>query len=436
MPGLAEYPLNDPDQLTKLATDELAARRKAIDSAWAYYEGNHRKPLKVKRGQVDDNVILNVTRKAIAQAISLLFGELPTFEIGKDDQDDEDQLLADLWTANDAQILLHNMALNGALGGHVFVKMVPAEAIGVRLLLLNPRQVSVFWQPDDMQVVTAYVIGYQLSDTEVRQDIVRMDGGWLVRDLARERGRNWEIKQELMWGFPWAPIVDWQNLPDPEEYYGDPDLVRPELNDALNFVASNTMRIIKHHGHPKTIGTGMRASEVQETAVDGFWSVPNPDAKIANLEMQSDLGSSMAFLQLLQQWFFAEHRAVDLASFGADLGNLTNFGLRTMYKDALDKLGTKRALYGKALADISERSLALMGMVGRPTITWPDPLPFNDAEEIVGIQTEMGLGILSKETAASLRGRKWELEQERIAEETAASDNIGSRLLAAFERGQ
>lgn len=436
MPGLAEYPLNDPDQLTRLASDELATRRKAIDSAWAYYEGNHRKPLKVKRGQVDDNVILNVTRKAISQAVSLLFGEVPTFEIGDDAQGEDDQLLDDLWTANDAQILLHNMALQGALGGHVFVKLVPSETIGVRLLLLNPRQVTVYWQPDDMQAVTAYVIGYQLSDTEVRQDIVRNGASWLVRDLVRERGRNWEIKQELTWGFPWAPIVDWQNLPDPDDYYGDPDLVRPELNDALNFVASNTMRIIKHHGHPKTIGVGMRASDVQETAVDGFWSVPNPDAKISNLEMQSDLGSSMAFLQLLQQWFFAEHRAVDMASFAADLGNLTNFGLRTIYKDALDKLGTKRSLYGKGLADISERSLALMGRAARPTVNWSDPLPFNDQEEIAGIQTEMGLGILSKETAASLRGRDWELEQERIAEETAATDNIGSRLLAAFEKGQ
>jgi hypothetical protein len=436
MPGLAVYPLNDPDQLTKLASDELATRRKAIDSAWSYYEGNHRKPLKVKAGQPDDNVILNVSRKAIAQAISLLFGDLPTFEIGDDAQGEDDQRLTDLWTANDAPILLHNMALQGALGGHVFVKLVPSQTIGVRLLLLNPRQVSVYWQPDDMQAVTAYVIGYQLSDTEVRQDIVRMDGGWLVRDLVRERGRSWEIKQELMWGFPWAPIVDWQNLPDPEDYYGDPDLVRPELNDALNFVASNTMRIIKYHAHPKTIGTGMQSKDVQPTSVDGFWSVPNPEAKISNLEMQSDLSSSMAFLQLLQQWFFAEHRAVDMASFAADMGNLTNFGLRTIYKDTLDKLGTKQALYGKGLADISERSLALMGREARPTINWADPLPFNDQEEIAGIQTEMGLGILSKETAASLRGRDWELEQERIAEETAATDNIGSRLLAAFEKGQ
>lgn len=435
MPGLAEYPLNDPDRLTKLASDELATRRKAIDSAWSYYEGNHRKPLKVKRGQTDDNVILNVTRKAIAQAVSLLFGELPTFEIGDNKQSPEDEWLAEFWKANDAEILLHNMALQGALGGHVFIKLVPSET-SVRVLLLNPRQVTVFWQPDDMQTVNVYMIGYQLGDTEYRQDIVRTDGGWLVRDLVRERGRGWEIKQDLKWGFPWSPIVDWQNLPDPEDYYGDPDLVRPELNDGVNFIASNTMRIIKFHAQPKTIGTGIRASEVLETAVDGFWSISNPDAKIFNLEMQSDLGSSMAFLQLLQQWFFAEHRAVDMASFAADLGNLTNFGLRTIYKDALDKLKTKRALYGKGLADISQRAMALKAMAARPTITWNDPLPFNDAEEIAGIQTEMGLGILSKETAASLRGRDWELEQERIAEETAANDNIGSRLLAAFEKGQ
>lgn len=434
MPGLAQYP-DDPDLLTQLASDEIAERRKQIDAAWAYYEGNHRRPLKVKAGQPDDNVILNVCRKAISQAISLLFGQMPSFEVNKDKQSRENVALANFWMANDAQILFHNMALQGALGGHVFAKLVP-EPGSARLLLLNPRQVTVFWQPDDMATVTAYVIGYQMGDTEVRQDIVNQGGTWLVRDLARQRGRNWEEQQAIIWAFPWAPIVDWQNMPDPEEYYGDPDLVRPELNDALNFVASNTLRIIKHHAHPKTIGVGIRASDVQQTSVDGFWSVPNAEAKISNLEMQSDLSSSMAFLQMLQQWFFSEHQAVDMASFAADLGNLTNFGLRTMYKDALDKLETKRALYGKALADVSERALALMGIAARPTVMWPDPLPFNDAEEIAGIQTEMGLGILSKETAAGLRGRNWELEQERIAEEEAAGDNIGARLLAAFERGQ
>lgn len=436
MPGLMEYPIEKPGELDRLAESELAARRKAIDAAWAYYEGNHKRPLKVRTGQPDDNVILNVCRKAIEQAVALLFGEAPQFEIGGQGDDPEDQALAALWTANDAPIFLHNLALQGALTGHCFVKLVPDDAMGVRFLLLNPRMVTVYWRPDDMDYVTAYSIGYEQGDTARRQDLVNLGNSWLVRDLDRERGKNWQVTSEVVWGFRWAPIVEWQNLPDPEEYYGDPDLVRPELNDALNFLASNTMRILKFHAHPKTIGTGMRSTDLQATDVDGFWSVPNAEAQIKNLEMQSDLGSSLAFLQLLQGWFFSEHRAVDMASFAHDLGNITNFGLRTLYKDALDKLATKRVLYGKGLADISERALALVGWAARPVVSWPDPLPFNDQEEIAGIQTEMALGILSKETAAGLRGRQWEQEQERIADEEAMSDNIGSRLLAAFERGQ
>lgn len=435
MPGLVSYPYDRPGDLDRMASEELAQRQKQIDAAWAYYEGNHRRPLKVRAGQPNDNVILNMCRKVIEQAVSLLFGQMPEFEVGSEEDEEADSLLRAIWRENNQPIFLHNLALQGALTGHVFVKLAPSQA-GVRFVLLNPRMVTVFWRPDDMAAVTAYSIGFAQDDVELRQDLVAEGGVWLVRDLRRERGRDWQVAGETIWGYPWAPLVEWQNLPDPEEYYGDPDLVRPELNDVLNFLASNTNRILKFHAHPKTIGVGMRASDLQETSVDGFWSIPNPDAKVNNLEMQSDLGSSLAYLQLLQGWFFAEHRAVDMTTFARDLGNITNFGLRTLYKDALDKLLTKRALYGAGLEDLSERALALLGYAERPVVSWPDPLPYNDQEEIAGIQTEMGLGILSKETATGLRGRNWEQEQERIEQEGAMSDNIGNRLLAAFERGQ
>lgn len=457
MPGLRQYPFDDPALLEKLANNEQQARKKAIDAAWDYYEGRHRRPLKVRAGQVDDNVILNVSRKVIEQAVSLLFGTAPGLEIGDKGDQPEDVRLAEIWEANHRDILLHNMALQGALTGHVFVKLQPngfgtartptqptartptqptaQGPAGVRFVLLNPRMVSVFWRPDDMGQVTCYTISYTDGEADFRQDMIDEGDVWLVRDLRRERGRGWDVTNEVVWGWPWAPLVEWQNLPDPEEYYGDPDLVRPELNDAINFLASNTNRIIKFHAHPKTVGIGIRASDLQETSVDGFWSVPNPSATINNLEMQSDLSSSMGYLAMLEGWFFSEHRAVDMTSFARDLGNITNFGLHTLYKDAMDKLETKRALYGAALADMSERALALVGMTARPVVSWSDPLPFNDQEEIAGIQTEIGLGILSRETAASLRGRDWEQEQERIEQERAAEDNIGARLMRAFDQG-
>lgn len=435
MPGLIQYPYDKPEMLEKLASDELAARRKQIDAAWAYYEGNHKRPLKVRAGQPDDNVILNVCRKVIEQGVSLLFGKEPTFEVGGESEDPEDVRLKKIWTDNNKPIFLHNIAMEGALTGHVFVKLVPDPRIGVRFVILNPRMVTVFWRPDDLASVVAYMISFSVGDTEVRQDIVNQGGSWLVRDLQRERGRQWEATKEQVWGWPWPPIVEWQNLPDPEEYYGDPDLVRPELNDAINFLASNTNRIIKFHAHPKTVGTGMRASDLQETAVDGFWSIPNADAAVRNLEMQSDLSSSMAFLSLVEARFFSEHRTVDLTTFAKDIGNVTNFGLRVLFNEPIEKLNTKRVLYQNGLQEIGERSLALVAMQGRPNIGWKPALPTSDQEEIQGIQTEMGLGILSKETAAGLRGRDWEQELERIEQEEAMSDNIGNRLLRAFDQG-
>lgn len=446
MPALAEYPLTDPDALSRAASEERGLRRIDIRTAWQYYDGDHRKPLKVKTGQADDNVILNVSRKSIDQAVSLLFGILPKIEIDESYDDD----LTMLFDENDWPIFLHNIALSGGLAGHVFVKLVPEQpesqgrpdegpsaAIGrVRFVLLDPELVTVFWRPDDVQKVVCYSIAWESDTDERRQDIVPVSGGWLVRDLLRRRGRSWEVENEVTWGFPWPPIVEWQNLPRPGSYYGEPDLLRPDLNDRINFAASNTLRIIKHHAHPKTIGTGMEAKDVQETSVDGLWTIPNESARVSNLEMQSDLGSSILFLQLMQGWFFSEHRAVDMTTFARDMGSITNFGLRTLYKDALDKLGTKRLLYGRGLVHLVERGLALLSIAVEPTISWEDPLPYNDQEEIQGVQTEMGLGILSKETAAEIRGRDWGQEKKRIAQEEVSSSSLGDQLLRNFEQGR
>lgn len=118
--------------------------------------------------------------------------------------------------------------------------------------------------------------------------------------ILYERG-GWRVvpETEVRWGYEWPPILDWKNLPNPHQYYGLSDLEMADLNDAVNFIASNTGRIIKVHAHPKTIGVGVLGKDVQETSVDSFWTIPNADAKVYNLEMQSELRSSLEFFQLL-----------------------------------------------------------------------------------------------------------------------------------------
>lgn len=440
MPELSEYPLGEPDALDRLAEQEVQRRSALISTAWAYYDGKHKRPLKVRAGQPDDNVILNITAKMVDQAVSLLFGTLPTFELDENEETAEEQLLQEILRANEAPILLHNVGLSGALAGHCFLKIFPDETGAIRVISLRPELVTAFWHPDDRDVVTCYRIAWK-NDSEdwTRQDIVRQEGenGWLIIDMVRPyNARDWRVVSEALWGWEFPPVLDWQNLPESRSYYGQPDLMNPALNDRVNFLASNIVRIIKHHAHPKTIGVGMSAGEVQETAVDSLWTVSNPQASVFNLEMQSDLSSSMAMLNTLQRAFFSEHRAVDLTVLSDRLGQITNFGLRTLFKDALDKLGTKRELYGAALGEMAYRLLTVAGLSGpEPRIHWPDPLPFNGLEEIQEIRQELELGLISRRTAASMRGRDWMLEQERLMAERQNEENLGSLLLQAFERG-
>lgn len=440
MPELTEYNPNDLKALSELAADEQTKRAAAIDSAWAYYRGDHRKPLKVRKGKIDDNVIINLARKVVKQSVDMLFGEGVTYDLPGNSPEVEanERTLAAIWAANNDAILLRNIGVSGALAGHVFLKLVPEPDTDrrMRFILQNPRHCSVFWKPDDIQQVVAYKIEWRRGQTRYREDIVDQGESWLIRDLQKSEGDEWRVVGETLWPYPFAPVVDWQNLPNPEGYYGESDLQNAGLNDAVNFVASNMNRILGHHAHPKTIGFGVQAGQIQETAVDGFWAIPSPEARVQNLEMQSDLASSMAYLQFLQAAMYSEHQTVDLSSLKDRLGQLTNFGLRVLFKDALDKAETKRALYGAGLCEASGRALRVLGVTeDRPTAKWGNPLPLNDTEQVQTQTQEIGNGTVSRQTAAEERGRDWERELERMREERELEQAGLGQAIAAAMRG-
>ncbi len=162
------------------------------------------------------------------------------------------------------------------------------------------------------------------------------------------------------------------------------------------------------------------------------------NALIQNLEMQSDLSSSLSFIRYLRQALFDVSRAVDIDSMADKLGSLTNFGLRVLYQDAISKLEEKRGLYAEAIVEINHRLLELAGAPDTDggEVVWPDVMPENELEVATAIKTDLELGLVSKQTAAGLRGYVWEDEEERMSDERVASDNVGAALLRAFGRGE
>ena len=111
------------------------------------------------------------------------------------------------------------------------------------------------------------------------------------------------------------------------------------------------------------------------------------------------------------------------------------FGLRFLFFDALNKLDTKRNLYGWGLREINRRLQMFSNL--EPVdcrVVWKDPLPADETALYTNVQAALNMGVISKATAASRLGYDFEEEKAKMEEEQASSDNVGAMILRAFDR--
>jgi hypothetical protein len=387
--------------------------------------------------------------------VSFLLGDGVRFDVGADDEETEDdEAVKMLWAENRMGMLLNNIALSGCLTGHNVVRLEPRDGQFPRIVHINAQHFSAFWDLEDIDRVLWYRLQYTLNGPNgsgKRIDYVRgrMDGnqidhnadGWL--EIVYRKGgnvRDWTIVSSQALQFPFPPIVDWQNMPRPHSYYGADDIRKAvALNNAINLVASDMARILKHHGSPRTIGLGFDAELIKGTSIGGFIAIntPKAEADIFNLEMQSDLISAREFIALLTREVWQSARMVDPQTIKDTIGSLTNFGLRTLYTDALHKTQTKRQLYAEAYETITKRAMEMVGRTApeRVATVWPDVLPEDTAEITNGLLKEKEANLISTQTYREVRGYDHELEEKRIEEEKASEENLGSLMLRNFERG-
>lgn len=479
-PISASYQPND-KELNKAAADERKARLKKIDEYWLFYkQGYVRLPLKIKPGKPDDNVILNLSGLSIDSMVAFFACEPPTFQVAAEAVErepgasgvlevvktPEESAIEAFLEANDFDELVIDTALSGFISGHNFIKLMPPDnedAITVdnppRMTLLDPRMITVFWDASNARNPLWYRLEWQggkdaaTGKARIRrqdivptwlvngEDIADMDKGWKILEYVSKHGHSEEF--ELLttdeWEYPFSPVVQWKNTHAPHEFYGWSDLRYAQLNEAVNFIASNTARIIKFHAHPKTVAKNMDTTGIQETSVDGLWEVHGSDVEITNLEMQSDLASSLNYLSTLRAAYFTQMRVVDVASIQDKLGQITNFGVRMIYKNQLDAVESKRTLYSKkGFCEAVWRALVMMGFTDAPLpkAIWSDPLPANKLEVVAALTQEAALGVTSKQTIAKDLGRDVQVEQERMAEEeTNAAEATANTLAAMGNRG-
>jgi hypothetical protein len=379
-----------------------------------------------------------------------------------------------VWNANGGDTLLRKWATNGAIFGHAYLRIIPDGLAHQgqplpRLVNLDPMRMSVVCDPDDVERATEYRLTWPITlpdpndpngkrrDAEKRLIFCWANFDptappttpqqWTITEQVKLKGSDtaataagqdseagWQTTNEELWPYPFSPIVDCQNLPEPNVYYGSPDLAPDliQLNKQINFAKSNMNRILRFHGHPKTYGTGFMAAQL-ETNVDGVIVLPNPDAKLQNLEMQDDLGAASAFVQSLMG-DMDELSNVPAVAFGRQesmpSGDVSGVAIRLRFMPLLEHTSLKQGLYGPALEKANHRLLVIMGKGDQWHVAcnWPDPMPVDEASAAANGAALIAMGV-SKDTVFRKLGLdpKTELAKSRAEKKSnvAAAQSMG-----------
>jgi len=456
--------------LQSVVYDELANQER-IKRAWLAYQGEFTESLKVTRTPstgflIDDNVPINFVKVIVNVGHAYLFGKGVEFQAGRDvtvqstravaepasestgQMTPEEVYLTAVWKRNRKALALQNLAINGGICGTVFVKIVPQPAPNPpRLIVLDPQNVSMRWAPDDIDHITGYAIQYMLEDPETnrlklyRQLIEETETGtqWIIQNqISREESNPsfaanfsqvwpavvWEdLGPPVVWPFPFAPIVHAQNLPMPNVVWGEADITIDvmKLNDTANAIMSNINRIIRLHAHPKTWVAGMSKHQMMrlDIAPDNIITLPNPDAKLQNLEMTSDLQAAQDAYKLIRKAIHETTQIPEIATtFVQSITNLSAVAMHILYGPLLEKTRTKRETYGYLLCELNRRLLAIARIgTGYETpcdLRWPELLPATPLVERQVFQIDSQFGV-SNETVLEKLGYTPVVEESRMA---------------------
>lgn len=458
-------------------------RLAAAEQRRNYRQGVQRRYLKRSRAGVDDNLVINFSGLIVNRSVSMLLGGGVKFDLPGEGETPADQYIQAVMDANKQEILLLKAALLASEQGTGYLKIIPdaitytlrtpaemddagnvvqaasvREIVLPRLVALDPAIVRIDTRPDDVEDVLRYVIEYVIVEGQTviaRRETIERDDGveideagvpqivrdptWVIINAESHNGMPFVETSREVWPYSFPPVLHWQNLPNPTSVYGTPDLTDDviELQDKYNFTVSNLSKIIRLYAHPQRFSRHFGTANSIEIGPDQMPNFNNDNGGIFQLEPIGDLAGAQAFALSLRQSLFDITQTVDFSSIADKIGALTNFGLRVLYTDALAKLGVKRRLFGDALTELVRRLLIIGGHDPDPgEIVWPEALPLNATEQSQVLATDMANGLVSKQTAAELRGYNWTVEQERMEAEREDEDNLGAALLRAFNAGQ
>lgn len=290
-----------------LADDPWAARDTARRARYreylAFYEGEQwqGRPLPGER-----RLTINYARALVRKCVSYLFPEPVTFAVTPEGSDDRarerarraEEALARVYAENELAATDFNAAIDAAVLGDGAFKVVWDEAARRPVVTaVDVQNLSVWWETDDPRRVTRVVQrtvvpggagGATVTIEEWTAETFRLTvGGAVVRD-----GPN---------PFGWLPYVIFANAPQPQEFWGESDLVdliapARELNRRMSGVA----RVLELSGNPIAVLENVEAAEGIQVGPGALWELPEgARAYLLDLLGGGGVGLHLQYIDLL-----------------------------------------------------------------------------------------------------------------------------------------
>src|SRR5581483_2196387 len=148
-------------QPTYEITEADKKRQEAIHNARKAYDGEFDPPLRKMPDQADDNVIANRCQIVVDRGVDFLFGDEIEINAEEGAPPEAQALIDTVWGRKEARIpLLQKLAMNGAMAGQAFLRIVPEPDNTFRLVVVDPATVFVKTAPQDCETVELFCIQY------------------------------------------------------------------------------------------------------------------------------------------------------------------------------------------------------------------------------------------------------------------------------------
>lgn len=400
-------------------------------------------------------VIENDIAWRVQAMVDLMFGKPVKIHSLADDENARaliEHLLDAVWEASGGIALLQDMALLGHVYGHVDL-VVRLDEVGleiagaslrgrtptveelraiaglVRIEAVEPTRGIAVLDEDDYRHMVAFAIHAERDLNEVAREPRGVLG--LGRKATRKRGTRTEwfepgrrtveldgrvvLEEERRLLGDDLGVVHIQNIAQPfrHEGLGEVEPLVP-LQDELNTRLSDRASRVTMQSFKMYLARGIEGFEKVAVGPGQVWSTDNPDASIEAFGGDADSPSERRHIEEIREALDKVSGIPPIASgvVRARIGNLSSANaLRVTLMGVLAKTARKRVTYGQGMARVCGlvlRALDAAGVLATAEgdrgvrLSWPDPLPTDQRDEVAAAKGKLEIGVPSERVLGEL----------------------------------